>query len=32
MYYVGYPISFRQVEDVLNEWGIDISHERFDFG
>ena len=32
MYYVRYPISFRQVEDVLNEWGIDISNERFDFG
>ena len=27
MYYVRYPLSFRQVEDILHERGIDISHE-----
>jgi putative transposase len=27
MYYVRYPLSFRQGEDVLHEWGIDICHE-----
>ena len=26
MYYVRYPLSFRQVEDILHERGIDISH------
>ena len=25
MYYVRYPLSFRQVEDILHERGIDIS-------
>ena len=24
MYYVRYPLSFRQVEDILHERGIDI--------
>jgi len=27
MYYVRYPLSFRQVEDILDERGIDICHE-----
>ena len=27
MYYVRYPQSFHQVEDILHERGIDISHE-----
>ena len=27
MYYVRYPLSLRQVEDILHERGIDISHE-----
>ena len=27
MYYVRYPLSFRQVEDILAERGIDICHE-----
>jgi len=27
MYYVRYPLSFRQVEDILYERGIDICHE-----
>jgi len=27
MYYVRYPLSFRQVEDILHERGIDICHE-----
>lgn len=27
MYYVRYPLSFRQVEDILHNRGIDISHE-----
>jgi len=31
MYYVRYPLSFRQVEDILNERGIDISHETIRF-
>ena len=31
MYYVGYPLSFRQVEDILHERGIDISHETVRF-
>ena len=31
MYYVRYPLSFRQVEDILNERGIDISHETVRF-
>ena len=26
MYYVRYPLSFRQVEDILHERGIDICH------
>ena len=31
MYYVRYPFSFRQVEDILHERGIDISHETVRF-
>ena len=31
MYYVRYPLSFRQVEDTLHERGIDISHETVRF-
>jgi putative transposase len=31
MYYVPYPLSFRQVEDILHEYGIDISHETVRF-
>lgn len=27
MYYIRYPLSFRQVEDILHERGIDICHE-----
>ena len=27
MMYVRYPLSLRQVEDILYERGIDISHE-----
>jgi putative transposase len=27
MYYVRYPLSFRQVEDILYERGIDICDE-----
>ncbi len=27
MYYVRYPLSLRQVEDMLHERGIDICHE-----
>ncbi len=28
MYYVRYPLSFRQVEGILHERGIDISPEN----
>ena len=31
MYYVRYPLSFRQVEDILYERGIDICHETVRF-
>ena len=31
MYYVRYPLSFRQVEDILHERGIDICHETLRF-
>ncbi|NCT41083.1 MAG: IS6 family transposase [Alphaproteobacteria bacterium] len=27
MYYIRYPLSLRQVEDILNERGIDVCHE-----
>jgi putative transposase len=27
MYYIRYPLSFRQVEDILHERGGDICHE-----
>jgi putative transposase len=27
MYYIRYPLSFREVEDVLNERGVDFCHE-----
>ena len=30
--YVKYPLSLRNVEDLLAERGIDISHERSGFG
>jgi putative transposase len=31
MYYVRYPLSFRQVEDILHDRGIDICHETVRF-
>ena len=31
MYYVRYPLSFRQVEDILHERGIDLCHETVRF-
>lgn len=31
MYYVRFPLSFRQVEDILHERGIDIRHETIRF-
>jgi len=31
MMYVRYPLSLRQVEDLLSERGIDICHERVRF-
>jgi putative transposase len=31
MYYVRYPLSLRQVEDILRERGIDISYETIRF-
>jgi len=31
MMYVRYPLSLRQVEDLLSEWGIDICHETVPF-
>ena len=31
MMYVRYPLSLRQVEDILFERGIDISHETVRF-
>ena len=31
MYYVRYPLSFPQVEDILHERGIDICHETIRF-
>jgi putative transposase len=30
--YVKYPLSLRNVEDLLSERGIDISHETVGFG
>ena len=27
MYYIRYPLSLRQVEDILHERGIDVCHE-----
>ena len=27
MLYVRFPLSLRNVKDLLHEWGIDISHE-----
>ena len=32
MMYVRFPLSLRNVEDLLHERGIDISHETFGFG
>jgi putative transposase len=31
MYYIRYPLSFRQVEDILHERGADICHETVRF-
>ena len=31
MFYVQYPLSYRQVEDILHERGIDICHETVRF-
>ncbi len=31
LYYVKYPLSFRQVEDILSERGIDICYETVRF-
>jgi len=31
MYYVRYPLSLRQVEDILHERGIDVCHETVRF-
>ncbi len=31
MYYARYPLSFRQVEDILHNRGIDICHETVRF-
>jgi putative transposase len=31
MYYVIYPLSLRNVEDLLHERGIDVSHETVRF-
>lgn len=30
--YVRYPLSLRQVEDLLHERGIDLCHETYGFG
>ena len=31
MYYIRYPLSLRQVEDILHERGVDICHETVRF-
>ncbi len=31
MMYIGYPLSLRNVEDLLHERGIDITHETVRF-
>jgi putative transposase len=31
MYYVRFPLSLRQVEDILHERGIDVCHETIRF-
>ena len=31
MLYVRFPLSLRNVEDLLHEWGIDVSHETVRF-
>jgi len=31
LYYVRYPLSLRQIEDILHERGIDICHETVRF-
>ena len=31
MYYTRYQLSFRQVEDILHERGVDICHETVRF-
>jgi putative transposase len=32
MLYVRFPLSLRNVEDLLHEWDIDVSHEMVRFG
>ena len=31
MYYIRYSLSFRQMEDILHERGVDICHETVRF-
>ena len=31
MMYVRFPLFLRNVEDLLHEWGIDVSHETVRF-
>ena len=31
MLYLRFPLSLRNVEDLLHEWGIDVSHETVRF-
>jgi putative transposase len=31
MLYVGFPLSLRNVDDLLHERGIDVSHETIQF-
>ena len=31
MMYIRFPLSLRNVEDLLHEWGVDISHETVRF-
>jgi len=32
MYYVRFPLSLRQVEDILHERGIDVTYETVRYG
>ena len=32
MLYIRYPLSLRQVEDILFEWGIDVCYEMVRYG